>query len=187
MTLEKAALINVEEKDNPKSPAHIQFMFNPNQISFSRSISIEQSSGARNNQGDNKTSFKHPNPYTVQIAGIPLDTYEKGSSVLEEIKKFKKCVEFVGANGNPGAQGENRRPPIYIFTWGSNEYLRCFVKTFNFKLTLFLPNGNPVRATVDLTLEQVDLPNPAASQGASNPNPNERQQAGRSLPSDTYL
>jgi Contractile injection system tube protein len=187
MKLEKATLINIEQMSVLDSSAHIKFMFNPNQISFSRSISIEQSSGARNNQGDNKTSFKHPNPYTVQIAGIPLDTYETGTSVLEEINTFKKSVEFVGASGNPGSQGENRRPPIYLFTWGSNRYLRCFVKTFNFKLTLFLPDGTPVRATVDLTLEQVDIPNPQPSQSASNPSSKQRQQSGRSLPSDTYL
>jgi Contractile injection system tube protein len=170
MPLEKATLINTE------GGGDIRFMFNPSMLSFSRSINIEQSPGARSSKGDNHTSFKHPNPYTVQIGNIPIDTYEQQTSVLKEIDKFRDGVTFVSSGGQ-------KRPPIYILTWGANNYLRCFIKTLNFKLTLFLSDGTPVRASVDLTLEQVDNPTPQPGQGAASPSLALRKSNGRS----TYL
>jgi len=152
----------------------IDFMFNPNQLSFSRSISLEQSQGARTEQGQSKVSFKHPNPYSLTINNILFDTYETGKSVLTYIDKLKKAVEF-----SEGGEGDKKRPPIYLFNW-HEDYLRCFVKTLSYKLTLFLPDGTPVRATVDLTLEEVDYPVSQPGQGASNPSSSQRQKDTRS-------
>lgn len=143
---------------------NIEFMFNPNEISFSRSMSLEQSEGARTESGQNKTSFKHPNPYSLTISNIIFDTYETGESVLLHVDKFTKAVEFTKEG-----EGEKKRPPIYLFIWGDNHYLRCFVKNFSFKLSLFLPDGTPVRASIDLSLEQVDPPTPDLSQSVANP------------------
>lgn len=168
MSLEKAKLMAMDgEADN------IEFMFNPTEISFSRSMSIEQSKGARTKEGGNKPSFKHPNPYSLKISNIIIDTYEEGTSVLEQVSKFTQAVEF-----SKKGKSKGKRPPIYLFTWGKNKYLRCFVKNFSFKLTLFLSDGTPVRANIDLSLEQVEIPNPPKSQGASNPNQKTRQKSG---------
>lgn len=52
---------------------------------------------------------------------------------------------------------ELRRPPVYYFVWGEHNYICCMIKDLSFKLTMFLPNGRPVRAMVDLTLQEVDL------------------------------
>ncbi|HEY9728978.1 MAG TPA: hypothetical protein V6D50_21215 [Chroococcales cyanobacterium] len=171
MTLEKAKLINTD--DRKKS---IEFMFNPNLLNFSRTISLEQAPGARTKEGENKTSFKHPNPYSLTINNVILDTYESGKNVLEDVGKFTKAVEF-----SQGGNGKNQRPPIYVFTWGKERYLRCFIKTLSFKLTLFLPDGTPVRAILDLTLEQVDSPTAKPSQGAPSPSQSLREASGREL------
>ncbi|MEO1094798.1 MAG: hypothetical protein AAFX01_07850 [Cyanobacteria bacterium J06638_28] len=167
MTLEKAKLKAIDSGVDD-----IEFMFNPNEISFSRSMSLEQSKGSRTETGQNKTSFKHPNPYSLTVGNIIFDTYETNESVLPYILKFNSAVEFTQKG-----EGEKKRPPIYLFTWGDNNYLRCFVKKFDFKLTLFLPDGKPVRASVNLSLEQVDPPTPSRSQGASNPSSGQRQSA----------
>jgi len=167
MTLEKATLKAIDSGVDD-----IEFMFNPNEISFSRSMSLEQSPGARTETGQNKTSFKHPNPYSLTINKIIFDTYETGETVLTHILKFNTAVEFTQKG-----EGEKKRPPIYLFTWGDNRYLRCFVKTFSFKLSLFLPNGTPVRASVDLSLEQVDPPTPARGQSPRNPTAGQRSSA----------
>ena len=169
MTLQKARLVAVDGGEN------IEFMFNPNQLDFSRSIDIEQAQGARTTEGENKTSFKHPNPYSLKISNILLDTYESGRSVLDHVGKFTKAVEF-----SQGGQGKDKRPPIYLFTWGKERYLRCFVKTLSFKLTLFLPDGTPVRAVLDLSLEQVDSPTPKPGQGTTNPSQSLREASDRS-------
>lgn len=171
MTLEKATLINTD--DRKKS---IKFMFNPNQLNFSRTISLEQAPGARTKAGENKTSFKHPNPYSLTINNVILDTYESGKNVLDEVGKFTEAVEF-----SQGGKGKDRRPPIYIFKWGEERYLRCFIKTLSFKLTLFLPDGTPVRAVLDLTLEQVDSPTAKPGQGAPSPSQSLREASSREL------
>ena len=169
MTLQKARLVAVDGGEN------IEFMFNPNQLDFSRSIDIEQAQGAHTAEGENKTSFKYPNPYSLKISNILLDTYESGTSVLDHVGKFTKAVEF-----SDSGQGKEKRPPIYLFTWGNERYLRCFVKTLSFKLTLFLPNGTPVRAVLDLSLEQVDSPTPKPGQGTTNPSQSLREASDRS-------
>ena len=164
MSLVKAKLIAIDGGQD------IEFMFNPNQLDFSRNISLEQAAGARTEEGLNKVSFKHPNPYSLTISNILLDTYESGKSVLKYIDKFKTAVEF-----SEGGEGRGKRPPIYVFTWGDQKYLRCFVKTLKYTLSMFLSDGTPVRAKVDLTLEEVDYPNTQPNQKAPNPTAQQRQ------------
>ena len=191
MSLEKAKLIAVYDGEGED----IEFMFNPNQLAFSRSINLEQAKGSQTKDGNNKVSFKHPNPYSLKISNILIDTYEtKEANVLDTIKKFKLAVEFVkdgkassgkaprGKAKNGKAKNGNaqeKRPPIYLFTWGNYNYLRCFVKTFSFKLTMFRPDGTPVRASVDLDLEQVDLPNSQPSQNTPSPSDKLRRDQSR--------
>lgn len=157
--LKKAKLKGLEGADS------IEFMFNPTEISLSRSMSIEQSEGSRGEEGQNKTSFKHPNPYELKVGNLIFDTYETGRSVLGNVQQLSKTVEFIK---------DKSRPPIYLFNWGDHNYIRAFVKNFNCRLTLFLPDGTPVRAIVDLTLEQVELPVTKPDQGAASPSSGER-------------
>lgn len=51
----------------------------------------------------------------------------------------------------------SKRPPVYYFFWGTRNYMLCFIQKINYKLTMFLPNGTPVRAVVDLSLQEVDM------------------------------
>lgn len=178
MTLQKAVLLDVEHLDALEHEKHIQFMFNPTEISFSRSMALEQSKGSRGRGGQNKTSLKHPNPYGLKISNIMLDTYEEGKSVLEHVAKFKRGIEFIEEGKSDKTK---QRPPIYLFSWGEQPYMRCFMKSASFKLTLFLPDGTPVRAIVDLSLEQVDLSLPKRGQGAAQPSEEQRKREGRAF------
>ncbi|NER79808.1 MAG: hypothetical protein F6K42_09550 [Leptolyngbya sp. SIO1D8] len=167
MVLEKAMLKAIDN-----DVENIEFMFNPNELSFKRGVTLEQAEGAHTDTGQPKTSFKHPNPYSLTINKIIFDTYETGESVLAYVNKFTKSVKFTQKG-----EGEKKRPPIYLFTWGNNQYLRCFVKQFDFTLSLFLPDGTPVRASIDLSLEQVELSTPSRSQSPTNPSAGQRQSA----------
>jgi hypothetical protein len=40
---------------------------------------------------------------------------------------------------------------------GRKNYMCCMIETSNCKLMMFLPDGTPVRASVDLALREVDL------------------------------
>ncbi|MBD1901040.1 hypothetical protein H6F50_16075 [Coleofasciculus sp. FACHB-712] len=148
----------VKAKLIPKVPAQgvdtIEFMFNPTKLSFSRSVQINAPQGARTARGLPKVSFQSIDPYKLTISEILFDTYEEGTSVLWYINKLKKAVEF------PDGQDV---PPVYVFTWGAQEYLRCFVQSLSYELTMFLPDGTPVRASASLTLHEVDVLIPPGS------------------------
>lgn len=71
----------------------------------------------------------------------------------------------------------DKRTPHYRFVWGSRVYLkRCAIEKLTYKLTLFLPDGTPVRAVVDnLTLRAVDESKENKDPKASNPSLPDRQ------------
>jgi len=142
--LEKAKLIS-QESDT------IEFMFNPTELVFQQSVRLNESSGARTQSGLPKVSFAYPEPCVLTINNILFDTFEEGTNVLDYIGKLIKSVDFAERG-----DGAGKRPPVYIFTWGAQQYLRCFVEQITYKLTLFLPDGTPVQARVDMTLKQVD-------------------------------
>lgn len=126
---------------------NIEFMFNPTELSFSRRLRLNSSSGARTDEGLPKVSFGSPDPYSVSVSGLVFDTYETGENVIDKyIENFRQAVEFMD---------DQERPPIYLLTWGKQEYLRCFIESLSYKLTMFLADGTPVRATVDITLTEV--------------------------------
>jgi hypothetical protein len=50
-------------------------------------------------------------------------------------------------------------PPVYRFIWGNqDQYLPyCFIDSLDYKFTMFLPDGTPVRAVISsLTLKETD-------------------------------
>ncbi|GEM_PF-633892 len=152
MTLVKAKLVDAEGGED------LEFMFNPEELSFSQKAKVIPVKGARTPKGLPKVNFAYPDPSVLSIKDINLDTYETGKSVLTYINKFKKAMDFATTGS-----AANKRPPVYLFTWGSqqypeggDEYIRCSVTDLSYDLTLFLPNGTPVRAKMSLTLGQVD-------------------------------
>lgn len=165
----------------------IEFMFNPTELNFSRSLQLNPAKGARTDKGIPKMSFGYPEPYTLTINNILFDTYETGKNVLDYIKPFQDAVnfdKFTLSDDKPDPKDKERpkitkRPPSYIFTWGSQDYLLCLVKTLSYKLTLFLPDGTPVRAVVSLTLQEVDYSKANPDYSTPDPSEKQRQQGGR--------
>jgi phage protein U len=163
MTLVKAQLISQD------GGGTIEFQFNPNQLAFSARINLTKDSGARTGRGLPKVNFAYPDPVTLSIKEVIFDTYEQGASVLPLLSQFEKAVNFAEAGKN-----KEKRPPTYVFTWGSHQYIRCFVTSLNYTLTMFLPDGTPVRAKVDLTLEEIDESTSQPGMSVSQPTPQTR-------------
>ena len=166
MTLAKAKLI---PKDGG-APA-LEFMFNPTEITFEKIVETSENVAARGqDSGQPKVSFATINPYKVTIHKILFDTYETGQDVVKQyIDPFRKAVQFVDQ--------QKERTPLYSFVWGSNTHLRCcFVEQLTYKLTMFLPDGTPVRAIIDsLTLKEADEPKPANATPVKQPSSKARQ------------
>ncbi|MBW4472538.1 MAG: hypothetical protein KME45_19515 [Stenomitos rutilans HA7619-LM2] len=142
----------------------IEFMFNPSQLAFKQRFTLNANGGSRTEDGMPKTSFGHPEPCSLSISDIMLDTYEEGGSksVMTYVKEFEKAVTFAKSGDAKG-----KRPPTYVFTWGKQKYIRCFVTELSYTLTMFLADGTPVRAKLSLQLEEVDESVSQPGMGAS--------------------
>ena len=157
-TLEKAELICLDG-----AAYNIVFMFNPNQLSISKKTQVNDNKGSRTEKGLTKVSFAHPNPTIISIKDVILDVYEsKDRDLSKEIIQLTKSLKFV-----PSQSQDQGRPPIYIFGWGDVNYMRCYVESLEYQITMFRPNGTPVRAKFSLSLKEID-----PSFGTPNPPPN---------------
>ena len=153
--LEKAKL----KAYNGEAP-DIDLMFNPSGISFSRSNNWEEHTGNRGRTLLPKINFSGVQPYRFDLKQIIYDTYETKESVMKHINIIKKGVETI--------EGSNdKRPPVYKFTW-KDEYFYCVMTSLTYNLTMFLTDGTPVRAMVDISLQEVDKNNlPGGTESAS--------------------
>ena len=154
MTLEKAKL---KAKSGGKD---IAFMFNPKELSFTAKAETTENPGARSTRsGRPRVSFNNLSARQLAIREIWFDTYESGKDVIKEhLQIFLDAVKF-------DKERNLQRPPTYSFIWGSQIYFDyCFIEQVSYRLTKFLPNGQPVRAVIDsLVLKETEKPSDDAS------------------------
>ncbi|MEM1395152.1 MAG: hypothetical protein AAGG00_18035 [Cyanobacteria bacterium P01_H01_bin.150] len=138
----------------------IELMFNPSEISFSRTNNWEKHTGNRGSTLLPKVNFAGVEPYSLELKQIIYDTYETKESVMKYIDILKKGVEAIEGSAD-------KRPPVYKFTW-KNEYFCCVMKSLSYNLTMFMSDGTPVRAIVNISLQEVDKNNlPGGTESAS--------------------
>lgn len=143
MTLEKLRLESIDGDQYS-----IDLMFNPTELDFQLKTALTEDQGARTEEeGIPKVNFAYPNAVVVNIKDMIYDTYETGRGVKEYIDRLTKATKFIDSI---------QRPPIYMLTWGQNKFLLCFVENLKYQLTMFKPDGTPVRAKASVTLKQVD-------------------------------
>jgi hypothetical protein len=168
--LSTASLVPVESPGKPT----INFLFNPAELSFQDKVDTQENPGANNEQtGRPKVSFSAKKASTLGINNIVFDTYEDGRDVIDTyIKPFKEATTFIESM---------RRPAIYEFRWGNRQYFRkCFLENLSYKLTMFLPDGTPVRAVVDVALKEADEPKAQDATASGAPNPSQDDRANQS-------
>ena len=156
MKLEKAKLL--VHSDPTGMAEDITFMFNPTELDFTRRVNWEYDTGNRGTTLLPKVNFSGVNPYEFTLQNLLFDTYETKKSVLtEHIDNIKKGATAI-ANAHV-------RPPVYILTW-HDAYFHCVITNLNYRLTMFLPDGTPVKAIVNISLQEVDPENLPGGRGA---------------------
>ena len=156
MKIEKAKLI--VHSDPSGQAKDIEFMFNPSELDFTRQVKWDYDVGNRGTTLLPKVNFSGVEPYSFTLQNLLFDTYETKKSVLKEyIDNIKK--------GATARSSTRTRPPVYILTW-QDSYFHCVMTSLNYRLTLFLPNGTPVKAIVNIGLQEVD---PKNTSGGSSP------------------
>src|SRR5262245_48492110 len=152
MALEKATITNTVNGER------IPVMFNPEEYTVQRDVNYAQSTIP--GLGAPLVQFVAGNMQTLEME-LFLDTYEEhreGSVVLnragQDVRDLTKRI-----TGLMQIDGRTHAPPVLLFVWGSLSFT-CVLARATQRFTMFLGDGKPVRATLQVTFNEfqnVDL------------------------------
>jgi LysM repeat protein len=134
MALEKACI-------TPKDEEPIPFLFNPTQYSLNKGNQIAEIGIP--GLGSPILQYVRGNTRTLTIEMF-FDTYEQQSDVRAYTDKIYGLL---------GITRKTHVPPVCKFTWGKFEFC-CIVSSVSGQFILFLGDGTPVRATLNVTLKE---------------------------------
>jgi nucleoid-associated protein YgaU len=134
-------------------------MFNPYEYSVSKSNSYAEKAKANAEAPD--LELQQAGPQTLKL-NLVFDTYEEGEDVTLLTRKLWELMEpRSNGKGKPGA-------PFVAFEWHYFKFVSV-ITNMTQKFTLFLHDGMPVRAQVDITFtqhfDQPDYQNPTSGGG----------------------
>lgn len=177
----KARLVEVDG-----NKTELTFRFNPKEYSTSKSATWNRPTN-KSAKSSSKPEFGGVQPQSVTME-LFFDDWENPDANL--IKDIQTLMNWLKPSDN-SLDKKKPQPQILKFHWGSNESLsefQGFLKSVGVKYTMFKSDGTPVRATANVTLEEV----PTDAEGT---NPTSGSIAGRrtyvvragdSLPSIAY-
>ena len=156
--LTKAFLTNVETNER------IEFLFNPTEYALSKTNNWDAE--AIIGFDVPPTEFQGGDPTTLDIE-LFFDTYEK----REDVRNYTdKVFALTKISDETRQNSERGRPPRVLFNWGRVFSFQAVITELSVTYTLFLSDGTPVRASMELSLQecedatQMDPQNPT-SQG----------------------
>ncbi len=155
--LTNAAIINLD------SPGQIiRCLFNPKEYTITKQNRITQ--GSTSGSSMSKSEFSTGQPATLKVQ-LFFDTYDTRQDVRVTYtdKIWNLMMTSIPVEDN---KTKRSRPPKVQFRWGSYQFYDSHITQISQKFTLFLDDGTPVRATVDVTFQQILDP---AEQPAQNP------------------
>jgi hypothetical protein len=122
--------------------------FNPFEYSISKSNSYEQKS--KNNSDVPQVEFKGAGPQTLKLS-LTFDSYETYEDVSLDTNQLWKLME--SKTRQEGNKQKKTPPPEVAFEWGVFRFV-AVITEMTHKFTLFLADGTPVRAKIDVTFTQ---------------------------------
>jgi hypothetical protein len=147
-SLATATIVNVDKGGNP-----IKVMFNPKEYAQSKSNSWSQGKNKSTNVPALEFGGGQPTTLTMQLF---FDTYEEKADVR---KKYTDAIwELMLIDDSlKDKKTKKGRPPTVQFHWGGLSFV-AVITQIKQNFTLFLPDGTPVRATLDVTFQQTKDP-----------------------------
>lgn len=139
--VEKAKIIPYDSNGREDRSNEVEVMFNPNEYT----VSVE----AKYTGEEDKRQFQKTEIPDLKVS-LFYDTYEERTDVRKETNKIIALMK-------PTIAGkETKHPPDCGFVWGKFSY-RGVITSVQQKFTMFLENGIPVRAILDVTFTSHDL------------------------------
>src|SRR3954452_8440061 len=146
MNLEKAILTNTV------SGVAIPVQFNPEEYTLSRDINYAQA--AIPGLSGPILQFVNGNMQTLEME-LFLDTYEQhkvGSKVVNQAQSDVRDL-LKQVRGLMAINPTTHAPPVLLFTWGSLAFT-CVLARASQRFVMFLPDGTPVRARLNVTFNE---------------------------------
>jgi nucleoid-associated protein YgaU len=154
--LEKATLSVKKGEPTTSNVADFVFQYNPETITIKRfaATTNQSTQGSESTTRKGKGSTQEGRESEISLKGIIFDTYEQKPTKSVYKEYIEKLEVLVGYD-----QGKHA-PLTLLFNWGkfagdnkSDLQLQCWMDEFQVEYTMFLNDGTPVRAKVDLTLK----------------------------------
>jgi nucleoid-associated protein YgaU len=130
----------------------LEFRFNPKELSISKAATWNRptSKGAKN---ATKPEFGGVQPPTVHME-LFFDDWEGKGDLVKDIEKLLDWLKPTDSSIN---QKQKPQPRALQFHWGQGPLadFTGYLKSVSAKYTMFKPDGTPVRATAQITLEEI--------------------------------
>jgi len=143
----KAQIQSIEEK----AENAVECMFNPKEYTFTK----KNSWSAPKNKGGNVPEYEfgggEPASLTLQLF---FDTFETGEDVRAKYTDAVWKLMMVDEQLRDRTS-QKARPPRVRFQWGHAWSFDAVIMSITQKFTLFGKDGTPLRATLDVTFQQV--------------------------------
>lgn len=143
-SLEKLKIF-YEKSGAKKFDGMVEALFNPNEISLSKSVSWREKNEAEK-QSSEELKFESVSPASLSL-NLFFDSYEKRmrTSVTHYTQQVAELARI---------NRELHRPPICRLKWGKFRLFQGVLTQLNETFNLFLPDGTPVRATLSCTFQE---------------------------------
>jgi len=149
--LAKAEFIVYEDVELTKEIKKIKFFLNPHTIQVSKEAQLKEAAAAG---GTPEKKYSLTFPVCLKLGEIWFDTYDTRLSVRTEyINDIESLLDYLP---------KTHYTPVVVFNWGQwhgtgkiPAAYKFFVTKVTVDYTLFLPDATPVRAKVDVSLEQI--------------------------------
>ncbi|MFP1624764.1 LysM peptidoglycan-binding domain-containing protein [Streptomyces sp. 5K101] len=133
----------------------IDFQFNPKELTLAKIAKWERKT-AKGAKKAGPAEFKGAGPSKLTLEMFFDATAKQDDSVVSAVESLLSCCV-------PTDQTHQRQqgvPPWVILHWGGLTGFVAYVSQVQAKYTLFTPGGLPIRATCQVTLEEISGPMP---------------------------
>lgn len=141
--LEPAVIVNLDTGEP------VLCMFNPHEYTLTKQNQWQR--GETKGKNVPKLKFTRGGAQSLKLQ-LFFDTYVEGTDVRLHTGPLWRMMMVNAIKINP--RSNKGEPPSVCFQWGGLVFIAVIVNMTE-KFTLFLKDGTPVRATVDITLEQL--------------------------------
>jgi LysM repeat protein len=166
----------------PEKGDQIPCLFNPTELSFSRSNSWS----APDMPGKGVPTLNYTGAQSGSMSlRLFFDSTDEGTPVTNYTDQLLALMEIDTSLPGSNENTNNARPPWVQFHWGSMHSFKAVVSSASVSFTYFSSQGVPLRADVDLTLTQYEdgkvfgPQNPTS--GTPHPHRSHRVQPGETL------